>query len=1534
MSIWEELRTAGETAAGPEPGQIASECPVADITDAEIDSPRDLSAAELKLLVDAGSDWIWETDSEFRFSWLSENYEEITGIAPENVLGRFRFDFLKQVSKGSVSIAGHLADLEARRPFRDFVYQLKESKPNCRWVSIAGYPRFAEDGTFIGYRGVARNVTSIAASLEEFVETHHPIVKHDGEVGHANEMASLLAADLERTLDSLRMGVVLLDSSLRAQIINKAFYDIWKLAPEDVAVGSHFRALMDINRHNGVYDVPDDQWESYVASRLAEIAGGDVAPREFLRRDSRAMIYSVTALSGGKRLVCYYDITDMKNREAERAIANDRSASLFADLRLMVDSMPIGVLVLDRHLRAEIVNRAFCDIWDIAPGRIAEGATLRRIMEASRDIDVHGADDAEWEAHIARREAELGSGQTGTAEVALANGHTIICTTVPLSGGRTLATYVDVTELKRRRVEADEARKHLENVLESLPASILIYDHDDNYVFANRKLQEGMPALKPIWKPGSNFRDAFELGHSVGHFRFSGNPEVDALYDVDRDKWIDGIIAEYHLRHAEFERENPDGSWQKVYNMRADDGAFIGVRVDITEIKEREIALQDSMNQVDLLRHTLDELPVAAFIKADDLRIEYVNKAWCGITGISKQQAVGRTDRELFADEADGYADCDTEVSLTGRNIETEEPVKHRDGTVRQLMTRKSRLIASDGSVHLVGSSTDITDVKEREKALRDSMSQIELLRRTLDELPVMAFIKSEDFRLEYVNKAWTAMTGLSREESVGRTDAELFNLSEADGYNRDDVQVLQTGGEIETEEPLVHRDGTTRQMMTRKSRLVGADGTAHLVGSATDISDLKDRERRLNESLRENEIFRSMIDNVPVAIYAKRPDLKLFYVNRGWSDLTGCAKQNAIGRTDAELFGAEGETFMEGDRMVLQTRSTRELAETFTAPNGSVQYQIARKSVMEATDGSLYLIGSTTDITELKQREKELEEAQRKAVLADRAKSEFLANMSHEIRTPMNGVLGMAELLAKSELNTKQKMFTDIIVKSGNALLTIINDILDFSKIDAGQLVLDSAPFNLAEAIEDVATLVSTRAKEKDLEMIVRVEPKCQQMFHGDVGRFRQIITNLVGNAVKFTDKGHVLVEVTGQEREGKTRLKVSVTDTGIGIPADKLRLVFEKFSQVDSSSTRRHEGTGLGLAITSRLVELMGGEIGVESTEGQGSTFWFTVALENAGEPADRRPPPLDVTGARVLVIDDNQVNRAILSEQMQSWTFDSCAAESGAVGIRVLEAAAEFGVPVDCVILDYQMPAMTGADVARVIRSTPAIADTPIVMLTSVDQTLSNGSYRDLGVEAQLIKPARSSALLDALVTTIQRHRSANGMTPTLEARDIEAMIAPQPQPVAPARHLVEATFDPASPLVGDHRIDILVAEDNEVNQLVFTQILAETPYTFQIVANGRLAVEAFGGMNPRMILMDVSMPEMNGIEATAMIRRSESQLSSRVPIVGVTAHALKGDRERCLEAGMDDYLPKPISPKALLDKVEKWAGHGAERQRSAG
>ncbi|CDX34868.1 ATPase domain-containing protein [Mesorhizobium sp. SOD10] len=541
------------------------------------------------------------------------------------------------------------------------------------------------------------------------------------------------------------------------------------------------------------------------------------------------------------------------------------------------------------------------------------------------------------------------------------------------------------------------------------------------------------------------------------------------------------------------------------------------------------------------------------------------------------------------------------------------------------------------------------------------------------------------------------------------------------------------------------------------------------------------------------------------------------------------------------------------------------------------------------------------------------------KAEAADRAKSEFLANMSHEIRTPMNGVLGMAELLAKTDLTPRQKTFTDVIVKSGNALLTIINDILDFSKINAGQLTLDLAPFRLAEAVEDVATLVSARVAEKNLELIVRVDPRLPAFVVGDAGRFRQIVTNLLGNAVKFTEKGHVLVDVGGDVVDGVVQLKVRVEDTGIGIPAEKLQSVFEKFAQVDGSSTRRHEGTGLGLAISARLVDLMGGKIGVESEIGRGSVFWFAVPLPAHSQQSRDELVPVDVTGARVLVIDDNPVNREILLEQLRSWSFDCAAAESGAVGLAFLDRACQLGASVDCIILDYQMPGMNGADVAKAIAADSRLSSIPVVLLTSVDQVDFGRMVIDFGIVAHLTKPARSAVLLGTVISAIQKARTQGAKAHFV--REPAAAQAPPAftvirGPAVPVPAAPESTAAPSGP------IDILIAEDNEVNQLVFGQILNGFGLSYRIAGNGRTAVEMYRSLRPRLVLMDVSMPEMNGYEATRAIRAIEERSGDHTPIIGVTAHALKGDREKCIEAGMDDYLPKPVSPDRLGAKIGTW------------
>lgn len=618
--------------------------------------------------------------------------------------------------------------------------------------------------------------------------------------------------------------------------------------------------------------------------------------------------------------------------------------------------------------------------------------------------------------------------------------------------------------------------------------------------------------------------------------------------------------------------------------------------------------------------------------------------------------------------------------------------------------------------------------------------------------------------------------------------------------------------------------------------------------------------------------------------------------------------------------------------------------------------------------------------ISRLQDKTRETNAALVKAKAADRAKSEFLATMSHEIRTPMNGVLGMAELLTRTELDTRQRTFTDIILKSGNALLEIINDILDFSKIDAGQMVLCPKSFNLVDTTEDVATLMSSRVVEKDIELVVRIAPGLPDRLIGDPGRIRQVLTNLVGNAVKFTEQGHVMVEITwrdaespqqqaGDDSEPARRLAISfaVRDTGIGIPEDKIEAVFDKFSQVDGSSTRKHEGTGLGLAIATRLVDLMGGRIGVESTPGEGSTFSFEIEMdvdESAKQSAES--PAAALPGRRVLVIDDNAINRMILTEQMRDWGFDCVAVESGEIGLDLLRhARSSLGIGIDLLVLDFQMPGMTGAEVARAIRSDPLIADTPILVLSSIDQADQLEALDNLDIYAQLTKPVRTAQLRQTVQSALQKAlRRPTQAPPVTQAPLMAESSAPTdtalPPPVAvavsgstpapsrlaeqPEDHArmqpavqADALVDAQAPIAAQTPVSaqepgsarsereplVMVAEDNQVNQIVFQQSLDSLGINHDLAINGRDAVEMWARLRPDLVLMDVSMPELNGMEATAEIRAIEAREGmSPTPIIAVTAHSLKGDEDRCLAAGMDDYLSKPISPEKLAAMIERW------------
>jgi PAS domain S-box-containing protein len=749
------------------------------------------------------------------------------------------------------------------------------------------------------------------------------------------------------------------------------------------------------------------------------------------------------------------------------------------------------------------------------------------------------------------------------------------------------------------------------------------------------------------------------------------------------------------------------------------------------------------------------------------------------------------------------------------------------------------------------------------------------------------------------VNAATCALLGYEEWELIGQPVEKIF----AEGAGIDEfIQLIETGFIIKNvEQAYLPKKGTRIPVSFSSSVMRDDEGRVRgIVCVAQDITERKRTEEMLERLSRQNELI---LKSAGDGIFGLDLTGHITFVNPAATRALRFGAEELIGRHHHAILhhtGADGGPNPAESCPIdaaLQDGVVHQVPDDvfWRKDKSSIPVEYTSNPIRE--NGKLVgAVVTFKDITERKEAAAQLREAKEAAEAANRAKSSFLANMSHEIRTPMNGILGMTQLALDTELKPEQRQFLNMVKTSAESLLMVINDILDLSKIEAGRLELDPHDFYLRDCLEDAIRSLAMKAHEKGLELAFYAEPEVPDALLGDSGRLRQILVNLVGNAIKFTDKGEVVVRVELESRKGEdVVVRVSVRDTGIGIAPEKLRTIFEAFVQADGSTTRRYGGTGLGLTISAQLAQMMGGRLWVESEAGKGSTFFLTARFRIQTRPIRKLVPAQieDLRDLPVLIVDDNETNRLILEEMLKSWHMKPTAVDSGTSAIRAMEQAQSGGAPYPLVVVDGQMPGMDGFELVHEIQSSPELAGAAIMMLTSSGNRGDIARCRELGIAAYLTKPIKQSELLDAIMKVFGRS------------------VADTPEP---AILTTQALREPR------RQLRVLLAEDNEINQQLVIHLLKNAGHAVTLASNGREALELLAAGSFDVVLMDVRMPEMGGFEATAKIREEEARTGGHIPIIAMTAHAMKGDRERCLEAGMDGYVSKPIQPKRLFETIE--------------
>jgi two-component system, sensor histidine kinase and response regulator len=829
----------------------------------------------------------------------------------------------------------------------------------------------------------------------------------------------------------------------------------------------------------------------------------------------------------------------------------------------------------------------------------------------------------------------------------------------------------------------------------------------------------------------------------------------------------------------------------------------------------------------------------------------------------------------------------------------------HFEASALRLDDRKilliERLRSSYGNVESLAQrsrnrSLDFDRLRRTEEALRNSEERYRDLFENATDL-----IQSckPDGTLIYVNRAWREALGYTNDEVNGLLIFDIIHPRYRAEYEQRFRRAMSGHKPEPIESTFVTKDGRTIRVEGSSSCRVE---NGKPVAARSIFRDITKR-KRAEEALRQSEErLHAILDNSTAVIYVKDCWGCYTLINSRFAELFHVNRDEIAGKSDLDIFPKEmAEQLRANDSKVLEAGSSLQWEEVVPHDDGPHTYLSIKFPLLDAEGTPYAICGISTDITDRKIMEAELARARDAALESARLKAEFLANMSHEIRTPMNAIIGMNALLLDTDLTASQREFAESVGTSAESLLTLINDILDFSKIEAGKLTFEKTNFDLRTTIEGAVDLVTEAAQAKGVELLCIIDDPTPTRLCGDPGRLRQVLINLLSNAVKFTEHGEVVIRVTSQnESERGARLEFAVSDTGIGIATEAQPRIFDAFSQADGSTTRKYGGTGLGLAISKQLVQMMGGDITVESTPGKGSTFRFTAEFEKQVGPNPELSSD-SLKDVRVLIVDDNATNRAVIHHQVRSWGMRDASVEGGAQALSELRSSIAGKDPYRIAILDMQMPDMDGLMLARKIKSDSILAGTRLMMMTSLGRR-DDAALREAGVELCLNKPVKQSQLFDGLVMLV--------------ADQGDLAKTPLQQPPLEDSGLAE-----------NANFRVLIAEDNAINQKVAVHQLRRLGYSVDAVSNGSEVLDSLNRESYDCVLMDCQMPDMDGFETTKEVRRREGD-SEHIPIIAMTANALEGDRERCLAAGMDDYISKPVKKEALAAILSRWTQQSRE------